>query len=319
MDITLINQLKPISSEEQELLSGKTKINRNIYMKSNSSKVDSELLLERGKLITLRPHTRFVHFPKHTHNYVEMVYMCKGQTTHIVNGHEILLKQGEILLLGQHAEQEILPAKEDDIAVNFIILPQFFDTAIQMIGEESNPIRDFLVDCLRGEDSSIGYLHFEVSDILPIQNLVENLIWTLVNHQLNKRSINQSTMGLLFLQLANHTDALKTNPEYAEKQLTFKVLRYIEENYKNASLQEIADEMHYDLSWLSREIKSQTGKNFIDLLQAKRMSQAAFLLKTTAMRVVDISESVGYENFSYFHRIFRKHFGMSPRKYRLCK
>lgn len=319
MDAELINQLKAISMEERELLDGKTAINRNIYMKSNSSKIDSDLLLERGKLISLRPHTRFVHFPKHTHNYVEMVYMCKGQTRHRINGHDLLLKEGELLLLSQNAQQEILPADEDDIAVNFIILPQFFDTAIRMIGDERNPIRDFLIDCLKGESKFIDYLHFEVADVLPIQNLVENLIWTLVNHQINKRSINQSTMGLLFLQLANHTDTLKTDPEYAEGQLAFKVLRYIEDNYKDASLAEIADELHYDLCWLSREIKTQTGKNFTELLQAKRLNQASFLLKTTTLKITEISQSVGYENFSYFHRIFKAHYGMSPKKYRSCK
>ncbi len=319
MDTALINQLKSISKEERELLGGKTAINRGIYMKNNSSKIDSALLLEKGKLITLRPHTRFVHFPAHTHNYVEMVYMCNGQTKHRINGHDILLKKGELLLLSQNAEQEIFPAGADDIAVNFIILPQFFDTAIRMIGEESNPIRDFLIDCLKGESRFVDYLHFEVADVLPIQNLVENLIWTLVNRQNNKRSINQSTMGLLFLQLANYTDTIKTDPQYAEQQLIFKVLRYIEDNYKNASLGEIAAEMHYDLSWLSREIKAQTGKNFTELVQAKRLNQAAFLLKTTSLKVAQISENVGYENFSYFHRIFRKHYGMSPRKYRCCK
>ena len=47
--------------------------------------------------------------------------------------------------------------------------------------------------------------------------------------------------------------------------------------------------------------------------------QAAFLLKTTSMKVSEISESVGYENFSYFHRIFRARFGVSPHQFRVCK
>ena len=318
MNRELLEKLKKITPEEQELLSGRSGIDRSIYMHGNSAEIDRELLLEKGKLITLRPHTRFVHFPLHTHNYVEMVYMCQGQTHHLINGADVLLREGELLILNQHATQEIFPAGENDIAVNFIIWPQFFDTALQMIGEDDSPIRDFLVGCLRGNSSGMSYLHFEVADVLPIQNLLENLIWTLVNRQTNKRSINQLTMGLLFLQLTNHTETLRADPNFADQQLMLRVLRFVEEHYRDGRLQDIADELHYDQWWLSRTIKRCSGKSFTELMQDKRMNQAVFLLRTTGMKVSEISSSVGYENISYFHRIFRQRYGVSPHKYRSC-
>ena len=75
--------------------------------------------------------------------------------------------------------------------------------------------------------------------------------------------------------------------------------------------------MHYDLYTLSREIKRKTGKNFTQLVQEKRLAQAAFLLKSTDRNVDDIAHAVGYENMGYFHRIFKEAFGASPRNYRL--
>lgn len=42
-------------------------------------------------------------------------------------------------------------------------------------------------------------------------------------------------------------------------------------------------------------------------------------LRNTAMSVMDISMSVGYDNTSYFHRIFQKPYGMTPGKYRISK
>ena len=48
--------------------------------------MDAGKLLERGKLIDIRPHTRFIRFPAHSHNYVEMIYMCQGSTVHTING-----------------------------------------------------------------------------------------------------------------------------------------------------------------------------------------------------------------------------------------
>ena len=52
--------------------------------------------------------------------------MCQGTTTHILNGSRVVLEEGDLLFLNQNVEQEILPAGEQDIAVNFIVLPEFF-------------------------------------------------------------------------------------------------------------------------------------------------------------------------------------------------
>lgn len=309
----LLNTLRVISPEEQALLGGMDEIQRGLYMEANSDVIDAKKLLDSGRLIAIRPHTRFAHFPEHSHNYVEVVYMCCGTTTHIANGKSITLQRGELLFFGQGARQEILPAGENDIAVNFIILPQFFDKALEMLDEEETPLRRFLIDSLRGGNANC--LYFQVADVLPIQNLVENLIWTLMRGpSTNRRAICQATMGLLFMQLMNHTDRLAS--QSSEEAATVKVLRYIEENYSTGSLTEIAEALHYDLCWLSREVKRRTGKTFKELLQEKRLTQAAYFLKHTTLHVDEVGAAVGYSNLSYFHRIFMEKYGMTPRKYR---
>ena len=313
----LLKILRKITPEEEKILSGEKNIKKEIYMAENTNVVDASKLLEAGKLIQVRTHTRFIHFPEHTHNYVEMIYMCSGSTHHVINGEAVILKQGELLILNQNAVQEIYPAGEQDVAVNFIILPEFFDYGLKMMETEENQLRDFIVSCLRGRNESAGYLHFKVADVLPVQNLLENLIWTIVNKQSNKWSINQATMGLLFLQLMNYMDKLETDAGSEQQKFVITVLSYVEEHYKNGELTELADDLHYEVCWLSREIKKRTGKTYTDLVQTKRLSQAAYLLRTTSMNVLDISMAVGYDNISYFHRIFQKKYGMTPRKYRV--
>lgn len=313
----LLRELRKITPEEQRILAGGNEIEKELYVSGGKNIFEAQKLLDAGKLISVRTHTRFVYFPEHTHNYVEVIYMCSGSTHHIINGNDVILETGELLFLNQNAVQEIYPAREEDIAVNFIILPEFFDYALRMMETEENLLRRFVVDSLRGESNSSGYLHFKVADVLPVQNLVENLIWTIVNRQPNKRSINQVTMGLLFLQLMNQIDKVETDESDEEQKFVIKVLGYIEEHYRDGELSKLAAEMHYDLYWMSREIKKQTGKTYTELVQSRRLSQAAYLLTHTAMSVMDIGLSVGYENMSYFHRIFRQKYGMSPRKYRL--
>lgn len=308
----ILEKLLPITDEENAILRGEG-VNKSIYTTTGGSIIRSKKFLAQGKLIRVRKHTRFVHFPEHTHDYIEAVYMCSGETTHIINGKKIRLREGELLFLGQNARQEILPAKEEDIAINFIIQPAFFDKTLEMLGAEDTPIKNFLIRSLFDGEYQ-GYLYFKVSGVLPVQNLIENLIWTLINNTSNKRNINQTTMGLLFMQLLNHTD--KLSHESREDKAVMDIFRYIEGNYQNGSLTEAAELLHYDFYWLSHEIKNRTGKTYTEHLQEKRLSQAAFLLKNTTLSVEEIAIAVGYENKSYFHKLFAGKFGSSPKKYR---
>ncbi len=311
----LIRRLSVITEEEREILAGRG-IDRSRYTEGEGLTIDSRKMLDAGKLIQIRPHTRFVHFPRHRHNYIEVIYMCKGETRHRIDGRPIVLKEGELLFLNQNAWQEILPAGEEDVAVNFIILPEFFDVAFTMLGEGENLLRDFLIGYLCGSGRYDNYLHFHVADVLPVQNLVENMIWTILNDQPDKRTINQTTMGLLFMQLTYYTERLETAGQSFEQNLVLQVLRYIDGNYRDGQLRTLADMLGYDVYWLSRTIRKLTGRNFKELLQIKKLNQAAYLLLNTRVPVAEISIAVGYDNTSYFHRIFRAYYGQSPGEYR---
>lgn len=302
MDQWILEQMSRITEEERAILGGRTAIDRALYMHGQSNTINAKKLLASGKFIMLRPHTRFIHFPEHTHDYVEVVYMCAGRTVHIVNGNRIELNQGELLFMNQSATHEILEAQQRDLAVNFIVLPEFFNNVLTIMGEEETPLRRFLVDCLCGQTSGAGFLHFKIAEITPVQNLIENLLFTLLQESPNKRKTSQLTMALLFMQLIGHTETLDI-PDIEQADI-FKVLAYIESRYVDGSLTELAD-------------KRKTGKNYTQLVQEKRLAQAAFLLKNTDRNVDDIANAVGYENMGYFHHIFKGAFGMSPRNYRL--
>lgn len=318
MNEKLLYTLKKITQEEQAILDGKSVVQKELYTSRNEFIIDSRKMLETGTLIDIRPHTRFIHFPVHKHNYVEIIYMCNGSTTHILNGHTtVKLETGELLFMNQNVKQEILPAGMDDIAVNFIVLPEFFESAFIMI-EEKSILHDFLTSSLRQESGLVDYLHFQVRDILPIQNLVENMLYSLVNKMPHSSRINQQTMGLLFLQLQNFSSYVHHNvPGQLEQNLIFTILTYIEENYKSGSLEALSDLTGHPAYYLSKLIKKHSGSTFTKLLQNKRLAQAAFCLSSTNLSIEDIITLIGYDNTSYFHRLFKEQYHMTPKVYRL--
>lgn len=317
MNEELLNHLRKITDEERVLLEEHSDIQKGIYTSGKEFVVDNAKLLERGHLIEIRPHTRFAHFPKHSHNYVELVYMCCGSTTHIIDGKkEIVLNEGDLLFLNQAATQEILPAGEDDVAVNFIILPEFFSRALSMI-ERDNVLRSFLISTLSNRDSQITHLHFRAKEILPIQNLIENMLWTLIDKKTGINTVNQITMGLIFMNLSVFSDAMLPNcADHYEQDLIVRILKYVETHYKDGTLAEISSEIRLPSYYVSRLLKKYTNHTFKELLQQQRLQQTVYLLKQTTLSIDSIMETVGYHNSSFFYRIFREKYGCSPKEYR---
>lgn len=213
-----MRRLRVITPEEQRILDGGA-VDKAAYTARAVFTVDSEKLLERGRLISVRAHTRFAPFPRHAHSYIEIMYMCSGKTVHRINGGEpITVHAGE----------------------------------------------------------------------------------------------------LLFLELLNCTDKLAASENEGDHSaLVMTALREIEENYRTASLTDIAEKYGVTISYLSAAVHSTTGFTFKSLLRRKRMEKAAALLSGTKLSVSDIIMAVGYENTSYFYRAFSEMYGVTPREYRL--
>ncbi|MCI9552834.1 MAG: AraC family transcriptional regulator [Acutalibacter sp.] len=309
----LMDRLREITPEEQRILAGGG-VEQALYASGREFTVDSAKLLARGQLITLRPHTRFAAFPTHSHNYVEIMYMCTGSTRHQIDyGLEVELEAGELLFLNQHARHQVEAAGQEDVGVNFIVLPQFFDYALTMTGTE-NVLARLLLDGLRQGGGDQSCLHFHCGEMRPVQNLVENLLLCLFAPG-GGQKIAQATMGLLLMELLGSPQGLSKNtPGYNAGVLA--ALGEVEDNYRDADLTRVAEELHVSLSYLSSSVKQATGKTFKDLLLEKRLRVAAGLMKSTNLPVEDIIAAVGYDNTSFFYRKFRQYYGVSPREWR---
>lgn len=92
---------------------------------------------------------------------------------------------------------------------------------------------------------------------------------------------------------------------------------YIEENYASEiSLQNLADICNYSYSHFSKVFIKAFSINPNTYISYTRIRKAEDLLKSTDMNISDIASAVGYNDVSYFIRVFRKLKGISPNKYR---
>ena len=314
MNRELMDLMEEITEEEQKILDG-SGIEKTLYTDKYRFIVDAEKMLEQGKMIAVRAHTRFTEFPVHKHNYIEMMYVCKGCITHNIDGTIVRMEPGDLLLLNQYTCHSIESTGREDVGINLMILPQFFDYAIGMLGRD-NIIADFLVSVLSTDVHKGQYLYFKTAGILQIENIMENMIYSIANKQ-EEDDINQVLMGVLFQYLLKYVNTLDRHSEtnYSEV-LVQSAIGYIHQNYRTATLSELAGILNQSVSGLSRLIRQKSGHSFKELLLRKRFQQAIVLLCQTDLPVSDIITAVGYENSSYFYRQFREKYQVSPKAYR---
>lgn len=175
----ILNRLRRLSPEEERLLRGE-EVRREDYGRTEGDFcVESGQLMPSGEMISLRPHTRFAAFPRHRHNYVEMMYMVAGETRHLINDREqVTLHAGELLMMNQRATHAIERAEEGDLAVNIMVQPAFFQEMLAAVGED-NPLGRFLVGSLTDRPEALSSLVFHVAQDVPVQCVLESMVATL--------------------------------------------------------------------------------------------------------------------------------------------
>ena len=102
----------------------------------------------------------------------------------------------------------------------------------------------------------------------------------------------------------------------SEGRLLKEILLYIQENYRTVTQQQLADEFSLSVSSVSQMIKRRTGKSYSDHLLEIRISKAQELLRLTNESIEEISEKVGYSDYFYFLKVFKKATGISPSAFR---
>ncbi|MBD8847900.1 AraC family transcriptional regulator [Priestia megaterium] len=316
MQHDLLNQLLKITDEEELILQNRKEINKDIYTNQSNFIIESQKFLNQESMIMVRKHTRFVDFPKHKHNYIEINYVYNGELNQKVGNQKISLQQGELLFLNQHIEHEIQACAEEDIIINFIIQPKFFDFIFSFLTTE-NRISNFLINSLYNSTQNGQFLYFKVSEVESIQDLIKRIIIEIMSPAFMSESTIKLYMGLLMVELIKHADKAEHTEDYpVQHYLIVESLKYIDEHFQSASLYELASKLNQPDYALSKEIKKATNYTFKELIQEKRLIKAKELLESTDIPIASVIDQVGYDNVSYFYRIFKNKYNQTPKQFR---
>ena len=129
-------------------------------------------------------------------------------------------------------------------------------------------------------------------------------------------AIKSCLMMFLFYLYTNNkkTDLVKYKKSIDKIKL---VLEYIQNNYQHQiTIDEIAKICYYSNSHFMKFFKETTGYGFTHYLNDYRLAVATQLLQTENVSILEISQQAGFENVSYFNRLFKRKYNMTPTVYR---
>ncbi|MBO5911988.1 MAG: helix-turn-helix transcriptional regulator [Clostridia bacterium] len=121
--------------------------------------------------------------------------------------------------------------------------------------------------------------------------------------------------GNLLMMFSSLTDRITSSKSTKEQKFSKEVLDYIEEHFsEDISSKELAEMFSYDHSYFCRKFKLLFSQKFSDFLNGYRVSKAKELLKTKS--VSSAAVDCGFQNISYFSRVFKAVTGMTPSEFK---
>ncbi len=186
---------------------------------------------------------------------------------------------------------------------------------------------------LYNEIKKYSYFEYEVNEALHLSPSEEETVWNLANAM--EKEYHNNTDDFSKTIILSHLDTmLKYAQRFYKRQFinreelsgaTFTrfndILSSYFENRKNndsglPTVSYMAEKLNISPRYLSDMLKQETGKTALELIHLYLISEAKNLLKEGKMNITEISVSLGFENATYFSRLFKKEVGIPPNIFR---
>lgn len=241
----------------------------------------------------------------HVHNdRLEIMFICEGTGFYTIGESKYSVGAGDILIYNSGVVHDEVSDPNAKIKSYCLGIDQ-----VQLVGLASNCLISSQ-DCPVLKTSTYFTLIHSIFSTIYNELYYENDGVEETCHYLTQALI------ALLLQLSKQRIPIKKE---SEQKLGERIKNYIDQNYNNEiTLSSILEALNISSYYMSHTFKEMTGYSPIQYIMRRRIGEAQTLLITTKYSITMIATMVGYDNSSYFNKIFTKSVGMSPKRYREC-
>ncbi|HEY5563056.1 MAG TPA: AraC family transcriptional regulator [Clostridiaceae bacterium] len=280
--------------------------------------INSSKMMKEDESFAIHQHKRFISFQEHKHDYIELIYVYSGVIKQRINGLQVNIKAGEICILDLNATHSIESAGEQDIAINILMTESFFNSMFMSSLSENDIMSKFIIKAIYNKKENSEYLIFHSCNNEYIQTIMKRLLCECFDKKVAFATAVNAYILLLFTEFLRDYKNNMGDPKVKDLDVAIitEIKNYLYKNYKVADLKSTSEHFHFNPDYLSKLIKNLTGDNFIELLQNIKLKETCTLLKNSDFTIEEIMNRVGYGNMSYFYKLFKKNFNLTPVKYR---
>lgn len=255
---------------------------------------------------------------RHSHEFVELVYVLDGHARHVVGNEVMDVKKGDVILMDAGVEHEFATEKDERITLcNCLFYPEFLTRVIT--GDNFIDLAyDMFFSGYEDERGAKGYLCLLGADTSEIGRLVLTMVDEQEKKQEGYLKVIRSLLSVVLIKTFRlcENENRPTIPS-AQRKIVSEIIDYVTaHDSKSLSVGVISHAMFFSPSYLSRIFKQQTGKSLVSFIQAKKIETAAELLRSTSYPVEKIMLDVGYADKKHFYEVFAAAYGTTPGEYR---
>lgn len=256
--------------------------------------------------------------PVHRHEYIEINYVAEGQVSVNIEGRELLMKQGDICIMDKNVRHSSKKLGQDDWVFNLILTEEFFDTVFMYLLANDNYISNYIINSFYSEKKLKRYLLCHLEPGRFLDGLLEQIICEYYSEGFRDEGKIIACLVILFTELSRMRVDIENDEMIVHKisETSKDLVEYLKGHYKDASLQDAAEHLHFHPNYLCNLLKKETGKTFKEYVTDIRMMEAAKLLLSTDWKIGQVAENIGYAAEGYFYHQFKQKYRLSPKEYR---
>ncbi len=218
--------------------------------------------------------------------YYELTFVLNGSLVYYVNGKKVIVETGDSIFLRPN---DIRSREQSKTPVHYVSFNFFADFA------DSFPFEQICKKCVN-ED---------------IKRLISVYHPNHLSDKFHDKEKCQNILNYILLELYD-MQRLKCKNEHI-----MKMIKFIDEHItERLSLKDIAEYFHLSKEYTSYIFKRETGKQLVSYINEQKALLAKKIIQNEEMTLTELSYYLGFENYDYFSKIFKKYVGVSPSKFK---
>jgi AraC-like DNA-binding protein/mannose-6-phosphate isomerase-like protein (cupin superfamily) len=259
----------------------------------------------------------------HTHDYIQIWYVMEGCFEHKVLTANYIMEKGDLFIIPPYIVHEVKIFEGKNVRViGCEFLAVFLNESIN-----ENYIDSFLFDFAYLEPFFMANemfqprLHLKGESRIKVEELLINMFDEFTNRkkffEISIKSDLLKMLTIIAREYENHINDEDKKLFIRYKDYINKTIEYINEHFaEKINLNELCRMSMMSHTYFSYIFKQITGKTYIHYINELRMKNALDLFKNNEMSISDICFASGFNNSTYFNKVFKRYTGFSPGKYK---